>query len=66
MCQKFYGDVKIIRLSQNVYRVFSIPFSGELEAGSYKEAANAACKESAHPMKYKNNPAQNRNRGDCD
>ncbi len=65
-CKLYYGDVKVIALEKGIYRVFSIPFSGELEASSSMEAAKAACKESKSPMKRVTKPLPYRNSADCD
>ncbi|MBU2511743.1 hypothetical protein KJ966_10405 [bacterium] len=65
-CKQYYGDVRVITLGKGIYRVFSIPFNGELEAGSPTEAARAACKESNLPIKRITNPSPSRNPPDCD
>ena len=64
-CQGFCGDVRVIRLSKDTYRVLSIPFSGEVRASSPKSAAMYACKEGDVIIESLTKPGQSRNFPKC-
>lgn len=65
-CKRSYGDVKVFKLADEVYRVISIPFSGELRANSARAAAEAACGESVIPRSEVTRPYPSRNPEDCE
>jgi hypothetical protein len=64
-CDSSCGKVRVKKSGKNRYRVYSIPFSGELDAGSEEEAATAACKESQKPLKRLINPIPSRDIPNC-
>ena len=64
-CQGFCGEVKVVKLSKNTYRVLSIPFSGEVRANSPKSAASFACQESDTVIESITKPGQSRKIPKC-
>ncbi len=45
VCDHSCGKVRVKKTDKNLYRVFSIGYSGDLVAGSAEEAARKACGE---------------------
>jgi len=45
VCESSCGRVRVKKIGKDRYRIFSISYSGELAAGSEKEAAEKACGE---------------------
>ena len=64
-CQGFCGEVKVVKLSKNAYRVLSIPFSGEVRANSPKSAASFACQEGGTVIETMTKPGQSRKIPKC-
>ena len=59
------GKFKVIRKARNTYRIYSIYFSGEIKAGSFKEAAEFACRESDDSMRKLTDPVPSRSGSNC-
>lgn len=49
-CSNSCGKIKVVRTATEVYRIFSIPFSGEVKARSFQEAAEQACQADEKPL----------------
>jgi len=64
-CNRFCGKVKVKKTATGVFRVYSIPYSGDLKASSEKQAAMKACKEIEMGDSRKNTDAANRNGNAC-
>jgi len=45
VCESACGKVRVKKIDKNRYRIFSIGYSGDLEATSEKQAARKACSE---------------------
>lgn len=64
-CQGFCGSVRVNQLSKGVYRVISIPFSGEVKANSAKSAARYACREGGSELESIVKSGKDRNGPQC-
>lgn len=64
VCENSCGTVRVKKIDRNRYRVFSIGYSGDLVAGSEKEAAEKACGE-RDMTGAKRNPAAADRGGAC-
>lgn len=64
-CQGFCGAVKVTQVAKGVYRVISIPFSGEVRAGSAKSAARFACQEAGTELEAIVKPTKERSGPQC-
>ena len=65
-CNGFCGKVKVKKTSRGVFRVYSIPFSGDIEAYYEKQAAMKACREIAMGNSEKQNPTVNQDEYGCE
>jgi hypothetical protein len=45
VCEHFCGKVRVKKIGKQLFRVYSIGYSGNIAAGSEKEAAEKACGE---------------------
>jgi hypothetical protein len=59
------GKFKVIRKAKNIYRIFSIHFSGEVKANSFKEAAAFGCEKSDGPLRKLVDPMPSRHDSSC-
>jgi hypothetical protein len=64
-CSSSCGKIKVIRTANTVYRIFSIPFSGEVNANSFQEAAEKACQADEKPLEKATNPLPARELPSC-
>ena len=44
-CNRYCGKVRVKQTSKGEFRIYSIPYSGDIKAFSEKQAAMKACKE---------------------
>ena len=65
-CNRFCGKVRVKKTSVDVFRVYSIPYSGDLKASSEKQAAMKACKEIEMGESGKSTDTDNRDNYACD
>ena len=65
-CNRFCGKVRVKKTSKGVFRIYSIPYSGDLKAVSEKQAAMKACREIEMGESEKTTDAANRDGYACD
>lgn len=64
VCEESCGRIRVKKIGRRLFRVFSIPYSGDMSARSEKEAAEKACGE-REMTGAKRNPQQADRGGAC-
>lgn len=65
-CNRYCGKVRVKMTDKGIFRVYSIPFSGDIKASSEKEAAMKACQEIDMGANQPKAPLSNKDEYGCE